>query len=148
LALRAEEESSLTEEQVAHLCNAAITILGPDADDIGVVNILTSSLATFLNTLSPDQQAAFIVSIMRNLNAIRTPVFDPRCCSSCVDGNEIVDDLINKLTNVEAPVALRALTNLLRGLLDSTRDDDLAEDIQEELAEILFPSPSPEEILH
>lgn len=142
------EESSLTEEQVAHLCNAAISILGPNADDVNVVNILSSSLATFLSTLPPDQQAAFVVSIIRDLNAIRKPVFDPRCCSSCTDGNEIVDTLINKLGHVPEPVALRALANLLRGLLDSTRDDDLAGDIGEELAEILFPTPDPEEILH
>jgi hypothetical protein len=148
LALRPEEESSLTEEQVAHLCNAAITILGPNADDVNTVHLLTSSLLTILNGSSPERQTAFVVSIMRNLNAIRKPIFDPRCCSSCVDGNEIVDALISKLAHVEAPVALRSLAHLFRGLLDSTRDDDLAEDIGNELAEILFPTPSSEEILH
>jgi len=136
----------LTQEQVAHLANTVISILGPTATDANVILLLTSTLMTFLNSLPPDRQTAFIISINRNLNT--KPVFDPNCCSSCTDGNEIVDTLIDKLAHIPETVALRTLAHLLRGLLNSTRDDDLAGDIEEELAEILFPTPSPEEIRH
>lgn len=126
-------------EQVAKLCEATRLLAGPNAHIDDYLSLTASALGSFLIVMEPERQNRALLSIIGSLTRIRKHLFDPQCCEHCNDGNEVVEAVMKTLGHVDHRAAIVALTRVLRILLDIVGDEEDAQDINEDVADALFP---------
>ena len=86
------------------------------------------------------ETAHFIINeTIERLNGMRPDIYDPNCCETCNEFNQIIDHLSQKIGTVDNRSFALAVSRTLRIFLDSIRDDDLAAGLEQDVMDNLVP---------
>lgn len=144
-AERQEDTSKLLDEQ----SNVLLLELADRLKNAGTdptrelgIEVVLRSLVSLLCSAPPDTAHALINNVIERLNDERPPIGTPYHCDTCAEIADVADLLSKKIGRVDNESFVVGVTTVLRILLDSVRDDDLSEDLEDIARDNLFPADS------
>jgi hypothetical protein len=139
MSLTGSSNKDRRREAISRIINAAFAEEGSNNVEYAASN-MASAIGYSLDAVKDHKtQQQYLTYVIHYLNSIRKPIFEPGHCEECDDANDIIEVVTKALNHVDVVAAAKGLATILRILIDSTRDSDLAQDIEEEIEEALFP---------
>jgi len=101
----------------------------------GDIDLASNVVLNLFLKLTPEQQRIYHIRFNDLFVAYTMPLFE----RDCAEADDVVNAIMKSMRHTQSQNLILALAYTLKILLDSNRDDDLVGDMDEEVADVLFP---------
>lgn len=111
------------------------------------IEVLFLGLAHLLTTCPAETSHMLINETVERLNYLRPYIGNPLHCDECRETADVADHLSQKIGRVSNEAFVEGVSRVLRLFLDTIRDDDLSEDLEDRAMDNLVPDDEDEDVI-